>query len=138
MLWVVWLTYGSFYFCRNNLGVAMPGISAEFGFTKAQMGTVLMALKLAYGVGQFVNGRLAERCPPRRLLALGLLASAGLNILFGWATALYFMTFIWACNGYVQALGWAPCVRVTAIGFRLLAAAAPWASSEPDTNYAAR
>ncbi len=117
MLWVVWLTYGSFYFCRNNLGVAMPGISAEFGFTKAQMGTVLMALKLAYGVGQFVNGQLAERFPPRRLLALGLLASAGLNILFGWATALYFMTFIWACNGYVQALGWAPCVRVTANWF---------------------
>ena len=117
MLWVVWLTYGSFYFCRNNLGVAVPGISAEFGFTKAQMGTVLMALKLAYGVGQFVNGQLAERFPPRRLLAVGLLASAGLNVVFGWATAFYFMTFIWACNGYVQALGWAPCVRVTANWF---------------------
>jgi len=117
VLWVVWLTYGSFYFCRNNLGVAVPGISAELGFTKAQMGTVLMALKLAYGVGQFINGQLAERFPPRRLLALGLLASAGLNVLFGWATALYFMTFIWACNGYVQALGWAPCVRVTANWF---------------------
>jgi sugar phosphate permease len=89
----------------------------ELGFTKAEMGTVLMALKLAYGVGQFINGQLAERFPPRRLLALGLLASAGLNLLFGWATALYFMTFIWACNGYVQALGWAPCVRVLANWF---------------------
>jgi MFS transporter, OPA family, glycerol-3-phosphate transporter len=117
VLWVLWLTYGSFYFGRNNLGLAVPGISAELGYTKAQMGTVLMALKLAYGVGQFVNGQLAERIPPRRLLALGLLASAGLNVLFGWVTALYFMTFIWACNGYVQALGWAPCVRVTANWF---------------------
>jgi MFS transporter, OPA family, glycerol-3-phosphate transporter len=116
-LWVLWLTYGSFYFCRNNLGVAVPGISAEFGFTKAQLGTVLMALKLAYGAGQFINGQLAERFPPRRLLALGLLASAALNVLFGWATALFFMTFIWACNGYVQALGWAPCVRVTSNWF---------------------
>ena len=88
MLWVLWLTYGSFYFGRNNLGLAVPGISAELGYTKAQMGTVLMALKLAYGVGQFVNGQLAERIPPRRLLALGLLASAGLNVLFGWVTAL--------------------------------------------------
>jgi sugar phosphate permease len=117
VLWVVWLTYGSFYFCRNNLGMAVPGICAELGFTKAQMGTVLMALKLAYGVGQFVNGQLAERFPARRLLALGLLASAGLNVAFGWVTALYFMTFIWACNGYVQALGWAPCVRVAANWF---------------------
>ena len=117
MLWVIWLTYGSFYFCRNNLGLAVPGITAELGFTKAEMGTVLMALKLAYGVGQFVNGQLAERFPPRRLLALGLLVSAALNVLFGWVTALYFMTFIWACNGYVQALGWAPCVRVAANWF---------------------
>lgn len=117
MLWVLWLTYGTFYFCRNNLGVALPGIMAEYGWTKTQLGTVLMALKLAYGVGQLVNGQLAEKFPPRRLLALGLLASAGLNVLFGFATSLYFMTFIWACNGYVQALGWPPTMRVTANWF---------------------
>lgn len=51
VLWVLWLTYGSFYFCRNNLGVALPGIQAELGYDKNQLGTVLMALKLAYGVG---------------------------------------------------------------------------------------
>ena len=117
MLWVLWLSYGSFYFCRTNLGVALPGISAEFGFTKTQLGWVLMALKLAYGVGQFVNGQLAERISPRRLLAIGLLASAGLNVLFGFATSLYFMIFLWACNGYVQALGWPPTMRVTANWF---------------------
>jgi sugar phosphate permease len=117
VLWVLWFTYGSFYFCRNNLGLAVPGITAELGYSKTEMGTVLTALKLAYGVGQFVNGQLAERFPPRRLLAVGLLASAGLNLIFGWATALYFLIFIWACNGYVQALGWAPCVRVAAKWF---------------------
>lgn len=117
VLWVLWLTYGSFYFCRNNLGVALPGLQAELGYTKAQLGTVLMALKLAYGFGQFVNGQLAERGSPRRLLALGLLGSAALNLAFGWATALYFLTFIWACNGYVQALGWPPTMRVAANWF---------------------
>ena len=116
-LWVLWLTYGSFYFCRNNLGVALPGIQAEFGYSKTELGTVLMALKLAYGVGQFINGQLAERWPPRRLLALGLLASAALNLVFGWATALYFLTFVWACNGYVQALGWPPTMRAAANWF---------------------
>jgi sugar phosphate permease len=117
VLWVLWLTYGSFYFCRNNLGVALPGIEAELGYTKSQMGTVLMSLKLAYGVGQFINGQLAERYSPRWLIALGLLASAALNVLFGWATALYMLTFIWACNGYVQALGWPPTMRVAANWF---------------------
>ncbi|MEW6306407.1 MAG: MFS transporter [Verrucomicrobiota bacterium] len=117
VLWVLWLTYGSFYFCRNNLGVALPGLGAELHYDKSQLGTVLMALKLAYGAGQFINGQLAERISPRKLLAIGLLASAGLNVLFGWATALYFLTFVWACNGYVQALGWPPTMRVAANWF---------------------
>ena len=117
VLWVLWLTYGSFYFCRNNLGVALPGLQAELGYTKAQLGTVLMSLKLAYGVGQLVNGQLAEQFSPRLLLALGLLASAALNVVFGWATALYLLTFIWACNGYVQALGWPPTMRAAANWF---------------------
>jgi len=120
VLWVLWLTYGSFYFCRNNLGVALPGIQAELGYTKAELGTVLMSLKLAYGAGQFINGQLAERWSPRRLLAVGMLASAALNVLFGWATALYFLTFVWACNGYVQALGWPPTMRAAANWFPAL------------------
>jgi sugar phosphate permease len=116
-LWVLWITYGTFYFSRNNLGVALPGIQAELGYTKTQLGTVLMALKLAYGVGQFVNGQLAERISPRVLLAVGLLASAALNVVFGWASGLYFLVFVWACNGYVQALGWPPTMRTAANWF---------------------
>jgi MFS transporter, OPA family, glycerol-3-phosphate transporter len=117
VLWVLWLTYGSLYFCRNNLGVALPGLEKELGYTKSQMGTVLMSLKLAYGIGQFINGQLAEHVRPRKLLAIGLLASAALNVVFGWATALYFMTFVWAANGYVQALGWPPTMRTAANWF---------------------
>ncbi len=117
VLWVLWLTYGSFYFCRNNLGVALPGIQVELGYTKSELGTVLMSLKLAYGVGQFINGQMAEHWNPRKLLALGMIASAGLNVMFGWMTALYFLTFVWACNGYMQALGWPPAMRVAANWF---------------------
>ncbi len=117
VLWVLWLTYGSLYFCRNNLGVAIPGLKEELHYDAKQMGTVLMSLKLAYGVGQFINGQLAEQVRPRKLLAIGLLASAALNVVFGWATALYFLTFVWACNGYVQALGWPPTMRTAANWF---------------------
>jgi sugar phosphate permease len=88
VLWVLWLTYGSLYFCRNNLGVAIPGLRAELGYSTNEMGTVLAVLKIAYGIGQFVNGQLAEHVRPRKLLAIGLLASAALNVIFGWATAM--------------------------------------------------
>ena len=98
----------------------MPGIQAELGYNKAQLGTVLMGLKLAYGFGQLINGQFAERFNPRKLLAIGMLASAALNVAFGWATGLYFLTFVWACNGYVQALGWPPTIRVAANWFPAL------------------
>jgi sugar phosphate permease len=117
VLWVLWITYGSFYFGRNNLGVVLTEIGGELHYTKSELGTVLMVLKLAYGVGQLINGQLAERWNPRKLLALGLLASAALNVLFGMATALYMLIFIWACNGYVQALGWPPTMRTAANWF---------------------
>ena len=44
-------------------------------------------------------------------------ATAALNILFGFGTALYFLIFVWATNGYAQSLGWTPCVRVVANWF---------------------
>lgn len=116
-MWVLWLTYGSFYFCRTNISAAIPGIQDDFGYTKAQIGLVLGALKLAYGIGQLINGQLAEKVSPRKLLTIGMLVSAVLNVVFGMGAALYFLIFIWACNGYFQALGWTPCMRVAANWF---------------------
>src|ERR1044072_1890636 len=117
VLWVLWLTYGSFYFCRNNLAVALPGIQTELGYTKSELGSILMALKLTYGLGQFINGQLAERISPRRLLAVGMFGSAMLNVLFGLETFFYFLLFVWASTGYAQPLGWTPTMRVTANWF---------------------
>lgn len=113
VLWVIWLTYGSFYFCRQNISAAVPGLQAE-GLNKTQIGAILGAMKIAYAVGQLVNGQLAERFSARWLLASGMLGSAFLNVVFGLSEGLYFLIFIWACNGYFQALGWTPCIRVAA------------------------
>ena len=44
-------------------------------------------------------------------------ATATLNVLFGFGTALYFLIFVWATNGYAQSLGWTPCVRIVANWF---------------------
>ena len=113
-VWVLWLTYGSFYFCRTNISAAVPGIKAELGFGNAEMGLVLGGLKLAYGLGQLVNGQLAERVSPKKMLAVGMFGSAALNVVFGLGAGLSFLLFVWACNGYMQALGWTPTMRVAA------------------------
>ncbi|HXG09057.1 MAG TPA: MFS transporter [Gemmataceae bacterium] len=119
VIWVLWLTYGAFYFCRTNLSAAakdmtLPLEKGGLDLSKEQVGYILASLKIAYGLGQGLNGQLAERFSPRVLLALGMLGSAALNVLFGLGTGFYFLLFVWACNGYAQSLGWTPCMRVVA------------------------
>jgi sugar phosphate permease len=119
VIWTLWLTYGAFYFCRTNLSAAVPGMTAAasaggLGLSNAEVGWILASLKVAYGLGQALNGQLSERFPPRVMLALGMFGSAGLNVLFGLSAGFYFLLFVWAMNGFAQSLGWTPCVRVAA------------------------
>lgn len=117
ILWVLWLTYGAFYFCRSNLSAAVPGLEHELGLSKSDIGFILGSFKLVYGVGQLINGQLAEQIGARRLLAIGMLGSAALTLVFGFATGFYLLLFLWATNGYAQALGWSPTMRVAANWF---------------------
>lgn len=122
MLWTIWLAYGAFYFCRTNISAAVPGLKESvdaggLGLSATEISYILGATKIAYATGQLLNGQLSEQVSPRKLLAIGMLGTAILNVLFGFGTALYFLIFIWACNGYAQSLGWTPCVRVLANWF---------------------
>lgn len=119
VVWTVWLTYGAFYFCRQNISAAVPGLKASvadggLALTGEQVGWILASLKIAYGLGQLINGQLSERLSPRVMLAVGMFGSAALNVLFGFSTGFYFLLFVWATNGFCQSLGWTPCVRVVA------------------------
>ena len=119
IVWTLWFTYGVFYFCRNNLSVAAPGLKASvedggLGLTASQVAWILASSKIAYGIGQLLNGQLSERISPRVMLALGMFGSAALNVLFGFGAGFLFLLFVWAVNGFSQSLGWSPCMRVTA------------------------
>jgi sugar phosphate permease len=122
LLWTVWFVYGAFYFCRTNISAAVPGLKESvdaggLGLSATEVSYILGSTKIAYAAGQLLNGQLSEQLAPRKLLAIGMLGTALLNVLFGFGTALYFLIFIWACNGYSQSLGWTPCVRVLANWF---------------------
>src|SRR5919106_6241980 len=119
VVWTLWLTYGAFYFCRTNISTAVPGLKASAGegglaLSGEQIGWILASLKIAYGVGQLINGQLSERISPRVMLAIGMFGSAALNVAFGLGASFYFLLFVWATNGFCQSLGWTPCVRVAA------------------------
>jgi len=118
-VWILWFTYGAFYFCRTNISAAVPGLKGPLdagglALTGEQVGWILASLKISYGIGQLVTGQLAERYSARWLLAAGMFGSALLNVLFGFSTGAYFLLFVWATNGFCQSLGWTPTVRVMA------------------------
>lgn len=117
ILLTVWITYSTFYLCRVNLSIAVPGIMDEYGYSKTAMGGVMTALLIAYAIGQFVNGQLGDKFGARKLITLGIFVSAILNIAFGFSPGITAMIAIWALNGYFQSMGWGPSVKTIANWF---------------------
>jgi sugar phosphate permease len=108
---VSWLSYFSYYFTRKNFSVAKASFSSELGYGKDALALIDTALLVAYAVGQFGNGILADAIGPRRMVAIGMLVSAAASLAFGLAdsvfgTVLGVYVALWGINGLVQASGW--------------------------------
>jgi MFS transporter, OPA family, glycerol-3-phosphate transporter len=116
-VWVLWLVYGAFYFCRTNMSAVMPGIKKSvadggLGLSDKEVGYIQGVYKFSYAIGQLLNGQFSEYLSPRKLLAIGMFGSAALNITFGAGFSYAGLILLWAANGYCQSLGWTPCMRV--------------------------
>jgi sugar phosphate permease len=113
----IWITYSTFYLCRANMSFALPGLGAEFGYSKTLLGLLGTALFITYAIGQFVNGQLGDKYGARKLVFVGMVCSALLNIAFSFTTAFSAMLIVWGLNGYFQSMGWAPQVKTMANWF---------------------
>lgn len=113
----IWITYGSFYLCRANMSFALPGLEAEFGYSKTLLGLLGTSLFVMYSIGQFINGQLGDRLGARRLVFTGMIVSAILNIIFSFSAGFTFMMIVWGLNGYFQSMGWSPQVKTMANWF---------------------
>ncbi|HEX4054471.1 MAG TPA: MFS transporter [Tepidisphaeraceae bacterium] len=111
---LLWSTvgYGTFYFVRKNLSVAMPLMQRQLGLSKSSLGLILTLHGLVYGVSKFLGGIAADRANARIFMALALLASAVVNVFFGLSSSLLFLGIFWAINGLFQGLGYPPCARL--------------------------
>ena len=101
-----WLSYFSYYFTRKNFSVAKKPMARELGLSKGDLKWIDLASLIAYALGQFVHGLLGDKLGPRRLVALGMLSTAVLSVLFGVSSLFGVFVLIWGCNGFVQASGW--------------------------------
>ncbi|MCK6591462.1 MAG: MFS transporter, partial [Polyangiaceae bacterium] len=80
---LTWISYASYYFTRQHYFVAKKSIEADTGIDREGLGQIDTSYAAAYAVGQFVWGFAADSLGARRVIALGMLASAAVSVAFG-------------------------------------------------------
>ncbi len=122
--------YSIFYLVRKNFSFAIPGLTVEYGITKATFGAIIAIASFIYGVSKLVNGFLADRLDGRWHMVTGLSVSAFVNILFGAGAMIcaYFVgtdhgpvfvhylvvlfAILYVINNAFQGCGFPPCNRL--------------------------
>jgi len=110
----IFVGYAAYYLVRMNFSLAIPDILREFPqYSKAQLGTAMTGLSIAYGVSKFLMGSVSDRSNPRWFMPLGLLLSALVTASFGLSKAIYasltLIIVLQSLNGWFSGMGWPPC-----------------------------
>lgn len=100
---LTWIAYCGFYLCRKNFSVLMPYLKSEQGYSSDALAHVLFIYSVAYSLGQFGMGQLADRLGARLVVTCGALVSAACSTLTGTAFPLVLAQGV---NGVAQASGW--------------------------------
>jgi sugar phosphate permease len=121
---LLFLGYGGYYFCRSDYSVALPLILAEQvhqgtpeGIAQIRLGSIASLGVLAYAIGKFPSGGLADRFGGRRNFLGGMFGSIVFTVLFMLGGGFPIFTLAWVGNRLVQSLGWAGMVKVTSRWF---------------------
>jgi len=116
--------YAGYYLCRSNLSVCMPLILRELasrGMTlsaaQVAMGSIASFGVLAYAIGKFPSGGLADTFGGRRNFLCGMGGSIVFTLLFAASGAIPIFTLAWMGNRLVQSLGWAGAVKIASHWF---------------------
>jgi sugar phosphate permease len=110
--WIMLLMFSILYLFlyggRFNLGLAIPLMSEQMGWTKTQLGILSSVMFWTYGFGHLFNGRLGEIFGVKRFIVAGAILSAAANVLISFQDSLLLITILWGFNGYFQSMLWSP------------------------------
>lgn len=98
-----------FVYCgRLNLGLSIPLMSKEMGWTIPQLGILSSIVFWTYGFGHLFNGRLSEILGTKRIIVLGVFLTVTANLLVSIQDSILTVAIIWGFNGYFQSMIWSP------------------------------
>ena len=104
--WVMLIGYIGYYICRGNLSAAFPLLEQEFGYSNTQLGLIVSLSEIAYAVGKFINGPLADRIGGRRIFLVGMAGAVFWNLIFALSGTLTAFIVVWCCCRYFLSMGW--------------------------------
>ncbi len=111
-LYSMFIGYALYYFTRKSFTMAMPGIIADLGYSKAELGILASIFAISYGFSKFFSGILSDKSSPRYFMAFGLIITGLINILFGMSSSLIVFAVLWGLNAWFQGFGWPACSRM--------------------------
>lgn len=110
----LWVTYALFYLGRVNLSVVLPALALDLDVSLAEVGALGTVYFWVYGISHFFSGQIGSQVSPFRMVSLGLLGIALVNIAFALQASLLVMLLLWGVNGVAQSSGWSPMFRILA------------------------
>ncbi|MBL91687.1 MAG: hypothetical protein CMH56_07720 [Myxococcales bacterium] len=108
---LTWCAYAGFYLCRKNLSVLKDPLAEAFALTNTQLGAIDTGYLIAYAIGQFISGTLGDRFGGKKVVGIGLIFTALMNLCFGFGQGFLFFLVPWVLNGFAQSSGWPGCTK---------------------------
>lgn len=112
ILYTMWMGYAIFYFTRNCLQYALPVIKKDLHLAYTEIGLIFTMFSIVYGVSKFISGTISDRSSPRYFMAIGLIITGVLDIIFGFSSSITMFVCVWLMNAFFQGWGWPPCARL--------------------------
>jgi OPA family glycerol-3-phosphate transporter-like MFS transporter len=126
---VLGFTYAAMYMARYNFGFANKALSDQYGWSKTQVGAIISAATLLYGISALVNGPIADRFGGRRAMIAGAVGACLFNVAFGLGAYLGFLgtgglllgylATVWTLNMYFQSYSALALIKVNSGWFHV-------------------
>jgi sugar phosphate permease len=112
-----WLLYAAYYFCRKNFSVVMPMMARTSHYGNFDLAHAVFVFSLAYAIGQFSAGALADRFGGRLVGSAGGFLSAACTAAMAFSTSYQTLLLLQIGNGLGQGCGWSSCLKILGAWF---------------------
>ena len=100
------LMYNFTYMARFNISNSMDGILKDISISDGAVTFINASIFASYALGSFINGYMADKYGGRRVIIIGGLVSACLNLIVQLASGWAVLVVINILNGYFQSMIW--------------------------------